>query len=788
VEWPWQSMTPGGGVVQGATVGFSAGTSSSDGELRYKWKITGGRITGNDDSKSISVDTTGLGGQRLDVAVDIDDRKGCKTRGRMAVGIVQSRESVQALGRRAQKNPARENPVPVEFPYTRCSQTAEKLNLIAGIFDSTPVRRPESGSKLWDRWRNYLNICPLDKDNMLDQSKNLRLELGSYTNGVYGDSLSFRHFTNGGTIVVEGDKLIWDLTPVKDTPGDYAAVFKINDGCGTGSVVARTVHITNYCATCLAGYSTSNFPGYREEASLTIDLIGTPDPSVQKDVTFEWTGGGEITEGQGTNSARFRGWMLEGLDSGNPYPKDTLDAKVEIGGLKNSGTLSFTADLPLFYDLPERDPPADEKDREILENFKKKRENIREEFRKHLKFEWSLMDPRGKPIAAGKTSGAMDIDLKNLNIPDKVVLSVKISGIKALLFFVTKFDDPVENSLLFPDLFKCRWTVTPGAVIWGEGTSAIVVGDLESPYGTPVTATAECEGPDLKSCHNKISIFSEVGRMGEGGFANTNSISNTPAPSSLSRPAQVNPANTATTQTVIENEIVEASGSTTRPPPSPSPTPAASTGAVEREFLNIAWPGDPVYPQQPFSIIVSYNRRSDAVEITDTAGRVVTELRSKDFSRLFKDRWGSGTEVLAQMRLQSAGLYTSDTVTCSPNCQADYLPLISAEQKWPFSVTAHNPGEKSFNLEMWIKPKAGGDPEKVWEKTDLKINVRREIPTGTQILVSSGLVCMLGLFFFVRGTKFGGIRIMIAGGDIVGRDKAGGDIVAGDKIGGDKGK
>jgi hypothetical protein len=179
------------------------------------------------------------------------------------------------------------------------------------------------------------------------------------------------------------------------------------------------------------------------------------------------------------------------------------------------------------------------------------------------------------------------------------------------------------------------------------------------------------------------------------------------------------------------------------------------------------------------------------LDITDTAGQVLAELKSKDLIQLVKDKWGDDHVVWAQIRLQSAGLYQSDAVTCAPNCQTDFLPLTATEQTWTFNVTARNAGEHTFNLEMWIegrhkKTNYKTSAERVWGRDNLKVTVREDTPTKNQLFYSSGFLCFMGLIFAVRGIKFNGIKILISGGNIVGRDMAGGDIVKGDKVGGNK--
>jgi hypothetical protein len=147
--------------------------------------------------------------------------------------------------------------------------------------------------------------------------------------------------------------------------------------------------------------------------------------------------------------------------------------------------------------------------------------------------------------------------------------------------------------------------------------------------------------------------------------------------------------------------------------------------------------------------------------------------------------WGPGYQVWGTVKLQSSAL------GCANWCRDEFKPLSGAEQKWTFNLKADQAGEHTFNLELWIEGRPGGgggfkEAEPVWSKDNLKIAASDKPPTRTHLAVLSVFTCLAGAGFFIRGIKFGNIKIMLAGGDIVGGDKVEGDKVEGDKVEGDK--
>lgn len=783
-------------LLQGNVVRFRVETAIIDPSLKYRWRLSNGTITGGQNSAAITVDTTGLGGQTLMATVEIENDKGCKTSVSGRARIVQEQDWILNSSSFAAPAPSSTDFFPRENGYTNCPLLIEKLGLVTTLFDAIPVDHTGVSEEFKERWRGDAIICPRNRDQFLDENNRLLYKLGHRTDGVLGDTLKSWNFTNGGSIEVEGDDVIWDLTAVKDIPGDYSAVFEIRDPCGGGSLVAKTVHIANYCGPCMEGFSVSNLGDLEQHpASVGIHLTAPPDFPSQKEPHFDWaTVEGEILDGQGTPAITVSDW------TSIEASRVALDVKAEISGLSHrSGVLTLTADLPAFeenyfrllngfQEIPVQEMSSGEKERAKTEAADSKKA-----FKDQLKYDWTLSGPSGGVIASGKSTGTLEIDLRSLDIPEKVGLSVKITGWNILFFIASSMLEDGPDGKFEKDL-KCDWAVSKGRVIWAQRSGFLAVAELDLPTGTPVTAEVQCEGLK-KDCPYSLLIQSEVGRVYGGGGASPMA---TPGarPETRARLAEKGdmsaPPGTSGSQTTTVVVTGSSPNAASGPPPpqaapQTSPTPLSGKTAG-KEFIKIAWPApaETVYVNQAFSVIVTYKRSAEALQITDGAGEVVAELKSGDLKRLIKDRFGPGAETMAQIRLQSAGFYQSDTVTCSPNCQGDYLSLAADEQKWTFNVTAHNPGDHKFNLEMWVKPKMddpANPPEKVWGKEDMKVTVRAEAPTRFQIYGASGILGVFGLIFFARGVN---LKVLIAGGDIVGGDKVGGHKVGGDMVGGDK--
>lgn len=642
-------------------------------------------------------------------------------------------------------------------PYKRCKDIDEKLNFLTGF----------SGSPRW------VNVCPFNPEDPSDKRGKLQMKLSAKSIGIFGDTLAYRYLPNGGTIDAKNETAIWNLDSAKFIPGTYTVILEADDGCESKNITTQNVHIANYCKPCFVGASSfSNSGDIEGEVSFSTNLIASDESlASKKKLNYSWAvSQGAIASGQGTNEISVdTKWMsgqgrttrirLDGkpneysLNTPDNIDKSSIKITVEIGGIKNQkGTLSFSASFPFNKNA--------------------------------LSYDWTATGSRGAVISGHKTKD-IRIDLSDFNTDDKITLSVKVSGFN-ILSFEAQIPEKwaIEKTLTERDLVY-HWSVDKGTIISGQGTKRLEVDTGDLPYGTEVNATVKVDGI-RQYCVNEDSV---VGVVGSGVKPIvTEVLAATPPLRGTARRGRRKNKDGVITQSEIE-ETTRLNGQS--PENGTSPTPGGTPKTDEKEYIKIEWPKDKVQIQQSFSIIVTYNRVKESLDVTDTQGQIVAELKPKDMIQLVKDKWGADYVVWAQMRLQSSGLYQSKTDTCSPKCETDFVPLSTTEQKWTFSVTAYEAGDQKFNLEMWVKGRHKvtnyeTSAERVWGKEDLNVTVSANLPTNRQLFFSSGFFCLIGLVFAARGIKFKGIKILIAGGNIAGRDMAGGDIVGGDKVGGDK--
>lgn len=322
-----------------------------------------------------------------------------------------------------------------------------------------------------------------------------------------------------------------------------------------------------------------------------------------------------------------------------------------------------------------------------------------------------------------------------------------------------------------------KWEVDKGRIVGGQGTPEVTVDTLGVEKGTRIAVSVEVGGI-YSYCLNKITYgivagdWCRAGKIDEYGNVKWGG---TIGLRKAKRRTQE--------EKVISVTTPEEGG---QPTEQPSLTPAK--GTEEKEYVKVAWP-NPVEVQRSFSVVVTYDREKGTLEATDTEGKLVGRLETEN-GRLIKDRWGPDYEVWGAVKLKSAAL------GCELGCRDDFKPLAGAQQKWTFNLRTDQAGEQTFDLELWVEGRhvsnaSRKDPEPVWSKEDLKLTVKDSPPTKKQVIASSVFLCFVGILFTARGIKFGGIKLLIAGGsivegDVVGGHKVGGDYVGGDKIGGDK--
>lgn len=322
-----------------------------------------------------------------------------------------------------------------------------------------------------------------------------------------------------------------------------------------------------------------------------------------------------------------------------------------------------------------------------------------------------------------------------------------------------------------------RWEVDQGRIIEGQGTPNIKIDPSGLDKGTRIVASVEVDGL-YDYCIKKFTYAVIVGescltarKIDEYGNIRTGGID----------------VRRARRKKQKGRIILGVPADEQKRPAEQSDHPAASP-PDGKEFIKIAWP-NPVEVQRSFSIVIRYNLVKGALEVTDTIGEFVGPITTEG-GELIKDKWGPKYDVWGTIKLQSAAL------GCEYGCRDDFKPLNGTEQKWTFNLKTEQEGEHTFNLEMWVEGRhisnsSRKNPEPVWSKENLKLLVKETPPTKNQIIISSAFLCFIGIVMTARGIRFGGFKVLIAGGniidgDVVGGHKVGGDLVGGDKVGGNK--
>lgn len=627
-----------------------------------------------------------------------------------------------------------------ETGYKNCRDVAEELS-----FFSVLDLHPEPNQMA-------INICPANTADPQNDAEGLVMKLSPAFSGVYANTPRFNLYANGGFIRRKEGALVWDLSSEQLIPGKYTIVMEGDDGCGVKTTYPRTVHITNYCTPCSLGHSSIDVTATLD-GELSFGLIARSDGATgsASALRYNWSPPwGTVVEGQGTGFVKIQETRKP---SRKKSPRGFFEIAVAVSGLKAlGGAISFQPSS----DLDKND----------------------------FYYDWLVFNRNGKILEARKTK-TITLDTAKLGDADDATLIIKVND---YLFFDVVSPEwalagPVgENTELY------NWSVSKGKIAQGQGTGRIAVDTEGLAYGEEIIATARIVG--VKDyCYKEISVKGQVG------IFTPLTAAKAAYPKWMvegSKARRKNPDGTFS-ETTVEKESAIPGNSTGDSGQGDTKTASAS----EKEYIKAEWPVT-VKIQQSFSVIVTYNRVTQSMEVTDTAGGTVSEIELKNKVRSFKDRLkklhpgasDDDLEVLAQVKLQSAGLHQAGDKACSP-CESEFYSLADTQQKWMFNVMAQKGGEHTFNLTMFIKGRVRDTDketqvEKVWEKDNLKVTADGAAPTRNQIFYSSGALCFFGLVFAVRGIKFGNIKVLIAGGNIAGRDMAGGDIVGGDKVGGDK--
>lgn len=291
-----------------------------------------------------------------------------------------------------------------------------------------------------------------------------------------------------------------------------------------------------------------------------------------------------------------------------------------------------------------------------------------------------------------------------------------------------------------------HWRTSKGRVISGQGTPMVSIDTTGLPDGTEYLVTVSIGG--IQSyCDNQLSIKAVVGRECE--FIRRQ---NTPDPS----PTFDGSGAAKRRKQQSEDEVVSSETDGTKSNDGGEPGeggPIDKPAVKEKEWIEVKW-APRVEIQRSFSIVVSYNRSTESVEVSDKAGNIVDVLNFQGAFKLLKERYGPDYEVYANVRLRTSGFECS---TCN---EEQYQSLDNQRAEWSWNVLPNKSGTQTFNLELWVKGvprvegKAPRGPEKTsWSKNDLKVEVYEPTLTRNTIFVSSLFLGIAGVGFSIKGIK-----------------------------------
>jgi len=283
-----------------------------------------------------------------------------------------------------------------------------------------------------------------------------------------------------------------------------------------------------------------------------------------------------------------------------------------------------------------------------------------------------------------------------------------------------------------------NWTTSSGTIVKGQGTRDVTIDTSTQPIGEPFVVTVSVGGLE-RYCVNKVSYPATVGKRcskneAYGGFGAQHESSR--------RARRRQPAAVAG---AAEDEIVR----TSLPPVGEGPPIGPSS--KETEWINISWTPD-VKLDDAVEVKVVYNRTTEKLEVTNSAGEVSEELK---LGKLLKQWFGKDYEVFGDLRLRAAGLQ------CDSCNQEQYQSFDREKLEWTWPLKPNGAGTQIFSLELWVKgeprdPQSGKLPkasEKAWAKNSLKVVVKERMLTRNTVFAGGGLCAVLGFGLCVRGLK-----------------------------------
>lgn len=292
------------------------------------------------------------------------------------------------------------------------------------------------------------------------------------------------------------------------------------------------------------------------------------------------------------------------------------------------------------------------------------------------------------------------------------------------------------------DANSYQWETTAGKVIAGQGSNNVAIDTRSLAEGTEFVVTVSVGGLQ-RYCVNRLSYHTVVGSPCpvEPRIFDEFGATQGETRRAKRRPPPGSPGAEVPSESVAEAPQI---GDPEKGPPS---VPG------EKEWMKVAW-SPKVKTDDSFAIVVTYDRTTEKVKVSDQAGETAEALNLAGAFKLLKDKYGPDHRALANIRFDSAGLDVSF-------CREQYQSLDNPKVEWSCSVSPKKAGNQTFNLELWARAesrKKGVEPlrseaEKVWSKNNLKVEVSAPILTKTTVFASASLCVVLGLGFSLRWLK-----------------------------------
>ncbi len=287
------------------------------------------------------------------------------------------------------------------------------------------------------------------------------------------------------------------------------------------------------------------------------------------------------------------------------------------------------------------------------------------------------------------------------------------------------------------------WTTSKGRIVDGGGTSRITLDTSRLMEGEEYEVSVRVGGL-LRYCENHLTTVATVGPC-------------PPTPPKVDTFDQLSSAKRRARRQSMEpvvtsSESVDDDGAAEGPPTTSEGSSKPNTN--EKEWMKVSW-APRVMTDESFPITVTYNRTTESVQVSNAPGELVEELNLGKQFRSLKERFGPAYETFAAAKLVVAG------IDCNSCNQDQYQSLDAEKVEWSWPVSPARKGTLVFNVELWAKAelrdknsgKQSINAEKVWSRTNLKVDVTEPILTKTTVFAGGGLFAVVGLGLCFRGMK-----------------------------------